>query len=136
MFFFKYGPIPASFCLFSFFSQDKYGTNTLNDKSVVGVFGTRTQGSRMVGTDESTELWRHPNFLFLFFKMGLPRPLFVYFCLFEQTLHFFQQINVKNVHPVFGAGIWTHNHLIMSLLPEPLDQCSRPTIYFFIVIIF
>ena len=68
--------------------------------------------------------------------MGLPRPLFVYFCLFEQTLHFFQQINVKNVHPVFGAGIWTHNHLIMSLLPEPLDQGSRPTIYFFIVIIF
>ena len=30
-------------------------------KSIDGVLGTRTQGSRMVGTDESTELWRHPK---------------------------------------------------------------------------
>ena len=26
---------------------------------------------------------------------------------------FLQQINVKSVHQVSGAGIWTHNHLIM-----------------------
>ena len=25
------------------------------------MLGTQTQGSRMEGTDESTELWRHPN---------------------------------------------------------------------------
>ena len=30
-----------------------------NDKSIDGVLGTRTWGSRLVGTDESTELWRH-----------------------------------------------------------------------------
>ena len=36
-------------------------------KSIDGVLGTRTRGGRMEGTDESTELWRHPirdNYLF------------------------------------------------------------------------
>ena len=59
-FFYKNGPNPASFCLFSFFSHDKYSTNTINEKSIDGVLGTWTQGGRMVGADESTELWRHP----------------------------------------------------------------------------
>ena len=31
------------------------------DKSIDGVLGTGTRGGRMVGSDESTELWRHPN---------------------------------------------------------------------------
>ena len=48
-------------CLFSFFSHDQYSTNTTNEKSVDGVLRTRTRGVRMVGTDESTELWRHPR---------------------------------------------------------------------------
>ena len=39
------------------------------------------------------------------------------FSLFKQTLQFLQQINVKNVHPVSGAGIRTRNLLITSLLP-------------------
>ena len=57
-----YWPKPASFCLFSFFSYDKYSTNlTINDKNIYGVLGTRTQGGRMVGADESTELWWHPS---------------------------------------------------------------------------
>ena len=34
----------------------------------------------------------------------------------------------KNVYPVYGAGIQTHNLLITSLLPQPQDQGSRPTI--------
>ena len=29
-------------------------------KSIDGVLGTRTQGSKMEGADKSTELWRHP----------------------------------------------------------------------------
>ena len=54
------------FLFISFFSRDKYGTNlTINDKSVDGVLGTRTWGGRMVGTDESTELWQHPQKSFL-----------------------------------------------------------------------
>ena len=41
-----------------------------------------------------------------FFKVDHPRPIFVYFRLFEQTLIFLQQINV---HPVNDATIRTHN---------------------------
>ena len=44
---------------------------------------------------------------------------------FKQKLQFFQQYNVKKVHPVSSAGIWTHNLLNASLLPWPLDQVSR-----------
>ena len=48
------GPNPASFCLYSSFSQ-------YNENSVDGVLGTWTRGSRMVGADESTELSRDPK---------------------------------------------------------------------------
>ena len=41
---------------------------------------------------------------------------FVYFRLFKQTKQFLQQINVKNVHPVYSAGIQTHNYKYMRLL--------------------
>ena len=59
--FFLNGPIPASFCLFSFFSHsnsnDKYTIWTIKiEKSVDGVLGTRTRGGMMEGADESTEL--------------------------------------------------------------------------------
>ena len=48
--------------LFWFFSHDKYSTNlTINFKSVEGVPGTQTLGGRMIGTDESTEIWQHPH---------------------------------------------------------------------------
>ena len=36
---------PGSFCLFSFFSHEKYSSNTINEKSVDGVLGTRTRAS-------------------------------------------------------------------------------------------
>ena len=39
-------------------------------------------------------------------KLGHSRPLFVFiFCLFKQAKQTFQPINVKNVHPVYSAGI-------------------------------
>ena len=41
--------------------------------------------------------------------MGHPRPLFRLFSSFKQTLQFLQPINVNNFHPVYGAGIRTHN---------------------------
>ena len=48
-------------------------------------------------------LW--PTFLFIF---GL----------FQTNINtILQQINVKNVHPVYGNGIRTHDLLYMSLLP-------------------
>ena len=46
------------------------------------------------------------------------RPLFHLFSSFQTNiLQFFQQIFVKNVHPVYGAGIRTHDLWNMSLLP-------------------
>ena len=42
---------------------------------------------------------------------------FVYFCFFKHTLHFFNKYMWKNVHPVYGAGIRTHDLRNMSLLP-------------------
>ena len=63
--FFKNGPNPASF-LFSFLSHDKYSTNTINDKSIDGVLGTRTRGGRIVGADESTELGVTPSYFTYF----------------------------------------------------------------------
>ena len=33
------------------------------EKSEDGVLGIRTRGRRMVGADETTELWRPPNYL-------------------------------------------------------------------------
>ena len=31
----------------------------INEKSIDGVLGTQTRSSKLVGADESTELWRH-----------------------------------------------------------------------------
>ena len=40
----------ASFCLFLFFSYDKYSTNvTINDKSIDGVLRSQTRGGTMIG---------------------------------------------------------------------------------------
>ena len=60
--------------------------------------------------------------------MQQPWPLFRLFSVFT-IKHFtiLQQINVKNVHAVSGAVFQTHNLLIMSLLPSPMDlwQCYK-----------
>ena len=46
------------------FLQDKCSTNlTINDESIDGVLGIQTRESRMVGTNKSTKLWRHPSVL-------------------------------------------------------------------------
>ena len=57
--------------------------------------------------------------------MGHPRPLFRLFSSFQANIIFLQQIYVKNVHPVYGAGTQTHDLQNMSLLQLPLDQGSR-----------
>ena len=62
----------------------------------------------------------------LFKNWPTPAPFRLIFCLFNQTIQFLQQNIVKNVNPVSGTRIWTHNLLIMSLLPLPLDQGSAP----------
>ena len=52
-----------------------------------------------------------------FFMMDHPRPFFHLFSSFQTNITILQQRNVKNVHPVYGAGIWTHDLRNMSLLP-------------------
>ena len=52
---------PGLFSSFPFFSHEKCSTYlTINDKSIASVLGTQTCGGRMVGANESTDLWWHP----------------------------------------------------------------------------
>ena len=44
-----------------FFHRTNIAQIDYNDKSVDGVLGTRTRDGRMVGADESSELWRYPT---------------------------------------------------------------------------
>ena len=61
----------------------------------------------------------------VFEKMGQLGLFFVYFRSFLKNINtILQQINVKNVHPVCGIEIWTHDLQIVSLLSQPLDQGS------------
>ena len=60
--------------------------------------------------------------------MDQPLPLFRLFLVFSNKHYkFLQQIYVKNVHPVYGAGILTHDLWNVNLLPLPLDQGFRQT---------
>ena len=52
------GQIRPLFVYFRSFHNANIAQIDCNDKSVDGVLGTQTRGGRMVGTDESTELWR------------------------------------------------------------------------------
>ena len=63
-----------------------------------------------------------------FFKWANPGLFFVYFGSFQTNItNFYNKYMWKNFHPVYGAGIWTHDHRNMSLLPLPLDQGYRPS---------
>jgi len=54
----------------------------------------------------------------IFLKNVLTPASFLFiFGLFKQTLQFLQQIKVKNVHPVYGAGNQTHDLWNVSLFP-------------------
>ena len=50
-------------------------------------------------------------------KWTNPGLFFIYFRLFKHKSQFLQQINVKNVHPVYGAGIRFQDLGNMSLFP-------------------
>ena len=61
--FYKNGPIPASFVYFHYF-LDTISIIQI-EKSIDGVLGIRTQGRRMVGADETTELWQPPRLYYI-----------------------------------------------------------------------
>ena len=58
-----------------------------------------------------------------------PRPLFhLLLVSFKQRHNFYTEQMWKMIHLVWGDGIQTHDLLIISLLPEPLDQGTSPLI--------
>ena len=57
-YFLKNGPILASSKFIFVMIQIQFKHRLINED---GVFWTQTQGGRMEGADESTELWRHPS---------------------------------------------------------------------------
>ena len=59
----------------------------------------------------------------LFKKLGKPGLFFIYFRLLKHTTIFTTN---KCENSEYGARIQTHDLRKMSLLPKPLDQCSRP----------
>ena len=52
----------------------------------------------------------------IFLKWAFPGLFFNLLSSFQTQIKILQQMNVKNVHPVYGAGIRTHNLWNMSLL--------------------
>ena len=86
----KMGHSRPLFRLLSFFSHDKYSTNTLNDKSVDGVLGIRTHGRIMVGADDTSELWRPPS----------PSYLYVFVALRQC------QVWLKSIIALFCTSVW------------------------------
>ena len=71
-------------------------------------------------TSGLTEQLIYQKILLLFLKIGpTPASFSFIFGLFKQTIQFLQQINVKkrHVHPVYGAGIQTHDLQNVILLP-------------------
>ena len=53
------GQIRPLFAYFRSFHMTSIAQIDYNDTNRDGVRGTRTWGDRMVGADESTELWQH-----------------------------------------------------------------------------
>ena len=56
------------------------------------------------------------------FKKGHPQPLFRLLSSFQTIITMFK-INIRENmdHPIYGAGIRTHDLQYMSLFPKPLD---------------
>ena len=71
----------------------------------------------------------------MFFKWAIPG-LFLFPSFKQTSIQSLQEIYVKNVHPVYVTGIRTHDHQYMSILPELLDQGSRPIMYQMVVLLF
>ena len=122
----KNGQTPASFCLYSFFSNTNYTKNCRLQRDLNSDWRSRRRGRwpldhhhgpnggtislfpRMVRSHASMLLYWKRNrvnekylLILSYVKMG---SFSFIFGLFKQTIQFLQQFNVKNVHPLSGAG--------------------------------
>ena len=82
----------------------------------------------MMTTTKSPVLYGLYRIFFL--KWANPGLFFVYFRLFKQTLQFWQQINVKNVHPVFGA-FWLRVSYLNHKTRAPTLYSINFTLHYF-----
>ena len=65
-----------------------------------------------------TLIYEAKSYILTFFKNGpTPASFSFIFGLFKQTTNFYNKYMWKNVHPVYGAGIQTHNLRNVSILP-------------------
>ena len=96
------------FRLFSSFSHHKLQI----EKSVDGVFGIQTRGCRMVGADETTELWRPPSYLVSLQKN--------YYCWVEALVQWLREdtCNQKVVSLNPGAGYLMDTYHIIFLYSQ------------------
>ena len=64
-------------------------------------------------------VWNEPAYrkIWRWFFIGHPQPLFRLFSYYQINITFLLQIFVNHVHPVYSAGIETHELHNMSLLP-------------------
>ena len=80
--------------LLCFWHQSHYNDNysSANGKSIDGVLGILTRDCKMVGADESTELWRPPNIMFFILHMlfwdYVVRTIFSYLDVIKRFRHY------------------------------------------------
>ena len=82
---------------------------TINEKSVDGMLGSQTWGSRMEGVDESTEIWRHPP----------PKKKLTLF-----TLKCIEKIKIKEKE--VGNGPFLKNEIMLTLHFSSLRRNEKP----------
>ena len=69
--------------LFVYFRSFLVSISIQIEKSIDGVLGIQTRGRRMVGADETTELWRPPQLDLLLFILPSPASFSFIFGLFQ-----------------------------------------------------
>ena len=68
-----------------------------------------------------------------FFKWANPGLFSFIFGLFKEAIQFLQKINVKNVHPVYGAGIQTHDPTRPGLPPTRRNKFLKKKMVFILL---
>ena len=109
---FKNGTNPASFCLFPSFSMTNRYNWLIMKKRKWSAWDSNPGPQTNPLSNGRPHQFRKLNY---FLNRPTPASFSFIFGLPKQTLQFLQQINVKNVHPVYGAGIRTHNLQNVSL---------------------
>ena len=63
----------------------------------------------------------------VFLKWAIPTSFQFVFVFSNKHYNFYNKYKLQNVHPLYGAGFWTHNVQNMSLRTQPLGQSTLPS---------